>query len=195
MFITHFFDQRDFTANKYGKRAGPKKFRQLFSQRRQLSVPANLFHAAGDDRKRLGLVPVFYFRNLPDSIFCRDRSAKNIKYFRSSLALEAEGGSRTTALPHEAGKLPATSELRDLISKLHGSVLELKDAILSGSLEDWDEEDGEDEEDGRAIPDFASITCPFCGCSFYRSGAEGADDEVLCPECGRAIRGRADIDA
>lgn len=112
-----------------------------------------------------------------------------------SLALEAEDGGRTTALPHEAGKLPATSELRDLISKLHGSVLELKDAILSGSLEDWDEEDGEDEEDGRAIPDFASITCPFCGCSFYRSGAEGADDEVLCPECGRAIRGRADIDA
>lgn len=141
---------------------------------------------------------IAYLRGLLDGMPAEEphrRTFLAIADALSSLALEAEDGGRTTALPHEAGKLPATSELRDLISKLHGSVLELKDAILSGSLEDWDEEDGEDEEDGRAIPDFASITCPFCGCSFYRSGAEGADDEVLCPECGRAIRGRADIDA
>ena len=100
----------------------------------------------------------------------------------SSLALEVEAEGRTTALPREEG---GASGLRDLIAKLHGAVLELKDAILSGALEDWDE----DEEDDRTTPDFASITCPFCNCSFYRSGGDGAEDEVLCPECGRAIPG------
>ena len=142
---------------------------------------------------------IAYLRGLLDGMPAEEphrRTFLAIADALSSLALEVEAEGRATALPRDEGEPTDTLELlRALIEKLHGSVLELKDAILSDTLEDWDEEDGEDEEDGRAIPDFASITCPFCGCSFYRSGAEGADDEVLCPECGRAIRGRADIDA
>ena len=143
---------------------------------------------------------IAYLRGLLDGMPAEEphrRTFLAIADALSSLALEVEAEGRATASLREEEDSPDTSELRDLIAKLHGSVLELKDAILSDTLEDWDEEDGEDEEDGdgRALPDFASITCPFCSCSFYRSGGEGADDEVLCPECGRAIRGRADIDA
>ena len=135
---------------------------------------------------------IAYLRGLLDGMPAEEphlRTFLAIADALSSLALEVEAGGRATALPPDEGEPTDTSELRDLIEKLHGSVLELKDAILSGTLEDWDEEDGEDEEDDRALPDFASITCPFCSCSFYRSGGEGADDEVLCPECGRAIPG------
>ena len=144
---------------------------------------------------------IAYLRGLLDGMPAEEphrRTFLAIADALSSLALEVEAEGRATALPRDEGEPTDTLELlRSLIEKLHVSVLELKDAILSDTLEDWDEEDGEDEEDGdgRALPDFASITCPFCSCSFYRSGGEGADDEVLCPECGRAIRGRADIDA
>lgn len=132
---------------------------------------------------------IAYLRGLLDGMPAEDphrRTFLAVADALSSLALEVEAEGRTTALPHEEG---GASELRDLIAKLHGAVLELKDAILSGALEDWDEDDGEDEEDDRTTPDFASITCPFCSCSFYRSGGDGAEDEVLCPECGRAIPG------
>lgn len=132
---------------------------------------------------------IAYLRGLLDGMPAEEphrRTFLAIADALSSLALEVEAEGRTTALPREEGE---ASELRDLIAKLHGAVLELKDAILSGTLEDWDEDDGEDEEDDRTTSDFASITCPFCSCSFYRSGGDGADEEVLCPECGRAIPG------
>ena len=132
---------------------------------------------------------IAYLRGLMDGMPAEDphrRTFLAVADALSSLALEVEAEGRTTALPREEG---GASGLRDLIAKLHGAVLELKDAILSGALEDWDEDDGEDEEDDRTTPDFASITCPFCSCSFYRSGGDGAEDEVLCPECGRAIPG------
>lgn len=132
---------------------------------------------------------IAYLRGLLDGMPAEDphrRTFLAVADALSSLALEVEAEGRTTALPREEG---GASGLRDLIAKLHGAVLELKDAILSGALEDWDEDDGEDEEDDRTTPDFASITCPFCSCSFYRSGGDGAEDEVLCPECGRAIPG------
>lgn len=132
---------------------------------------------------------IAYLRGLLDGMPAEDphrRTFLAVADALSSLALEVEAEGRTTALPREEG---GASGLRDLIAKLHGAVLELKDAILSGALEDWDEDDGEDEEDDRTTPDFASITCPFCSCSFYRSGGDGAEDEILCPECGRAIPG------
>ena len=132
---------------------------------------------------------IAYLRGLLDGMPAEDphrRTFLAVADALSSLALEVEAEGRTTALPREEG---GASGIRDLIAKLHGAVLELKDAILSGALEDWDEDDGEDAEDDRTTPDFASITCPFCNCSFYRSGGDGAEDEVLCPECGRAIPG------